>query len=94
MNNDVNTDIPSVSQTHRPDLEESFFPCSLCMDLTGVAATSQTNRETDQTQTDLKKKKSSVRTNAKIQGVYDVKTKGDLSSQSGNGFDVFLKEHR
>lgn len=55
MNSTVNTDLPSVSQTHRPDLEESFLPCSSCMDLTGAAATSQTNRETDQTQTNKKK---------------------------------------
>lgn len=73
MNGPVSTDIPSVSQTHRPDLEESSLPCSSCMDLTGAAATSQTNRETNQTQTD--KKKSSVHTTVKMQGFYDVTNK-------------------
>lgn len=89
MNGTVSTDIPSVSQTHRPDLEESSLPCSSCMDLTGAAATSQTNRETNQTQTD--KKKSSVHTTVKMQGFYDVKTKWDLSRHSGNGCNVNLK---
>lgn len=53
MNGTVSTDIPLVSQTHRPDLTESSLPCSLCMDLTGAAVTSQTNRETYQRQTDF-----------------------------------------
>lgn len=52
MNGTVSTDIPGVSQTHRPDLKESSLPCSSCMDLTGAAATSQTNKETDETQKD------------------------------------------
>lgn len=81
MNSTVSTDIPSISQTHRPDLEESSLPCSSCMDLTGAAATFQTSREKDQTQT---LKKSSVHTT----GFYDVKTKSDPSSQSENGCNV------
>lgn len=52
MKGTVSTDVPSTSQTRRPDREESSLPCSSCMDLTGAAATSQTSRETDQTQTD------------------------------------------
>lgn len=70
MNSTVSTDVPSVSQTHRPDLEASSLPCSSSRDLTGAAATSQTKRETDPTD-----KKRSVHTAVKMQGFYDVKTK-------------------
>lgn len=41
------TDLPSVCQTHKPNQEVSSLPCSLSMDLTGAAATSPTNRQTD-----------------------------------------------